>query len=246
MVSVTILGLLAGLAIPKFQGYMEKARVARCIAEIRHFEGDIFAFYISNERYPNTLNELGRSQVNLTDPWGGAYQYLLIDGTKVPGSGKKVMNDWTPVIVVAAFDGRQGADGGSWFFSEAWAAPGGGGGSSGGGGGSSGGGGGSSGGGGGSSGGGGGSSGGGGGSSGGGGGSSGGGGGSSGGGGGSSGGGGGGQPRKDRFLVPINSDYDLYSMGPDGASTPPLTAKASHDDIIRASDGAYVGVAENF
>jgi general secretion pathway protein G len=55
-----------------------------------------------------------------------------------------------------------------------------------------------------------------------------------------------GQARKDRFLVPLNSDYDLYSMGPDGASSPPLTAKASQDDIIRAADGSYVGPAADF
>jgi general secretion pathway protein G len=50
--------------------------------------------------------------------------------------------------------------------------------------------------------------------------------------------------RKDRFLVPINSDFDLYSMGPDGKSVSPLTAASSRDDIIRANDGGYVGVAE--
>ena len=55
-----------------------------------------------------------------------------------------------------------------------------------------------------------------------------------------------GKMRKDRFLVPINSKYDLYSMGPDGKSNMPLTAKASRDDIIRASDGEYVGPAENY
>jgi general secretion pathway protein G len=52
--------------------------------------------------------------------------------------------------------------------------------------------------------------------------------------------------RKDRFLVPINSDFDLYSMGPDGVSTAPLTAKASRDDIIRANDGGFVGRASDF
>ena len=55
-----------------------------------------------------------------------------------------------------------------------------------------------------------------------------------------------GEMRKDRFLVPINSTYDLYSMGPDGKSNIPLTAKASRDDIIRASDGEYVGPAEYY
>ncbi len=52
--------------------------------------------------------------------------------------------------------------------------------------------------------------------------------------------------RKDRFLVPINSTYDLYSMGADGQSVPPITAKVSLDDIIRANDGSYVGVASQY
>jgi general secretion pathway protein G len=55
-----------------------------------------------------------------------------------------------------------------------------------------------------------------------------------------------GKPRKDRFLHPINNDFDLYSSGPDGKSVAPLTAKASQDDIIRASDGAFVGSAVNY
>jgi general secretion pathway protein G len=52
--------------------------------------------------------------------------------------------------------------------------------------------------------------------------------------------------RKDRFLVPVNSDYDLYSMGRDRASVPPFTAKASQDDIVRANDGGYVGLVSEF
>lgn len=55
-----------------------------------------------------------------------------------------------------------------------------------------------------------------------------------------------GQKRKDRSLHPLNSDFDLYSMGPDGRSVPPLTAKASEDDIIRANDGAFIGKASDY
>lgn len=55
-----------------------------------------------------------------------------------------------------------------------------------------------------------------------------------------------GQARKDRFLVPLNTDYDLYSDGPDGQSVSPITAKASQDDIIRAADGSYLGIASQF
>jgi general secretion pathway protein G len=52
--------------------------------------------------------------------------------------------------------------------------------------------------------------------------------------------------RKDRFLVPLNSDYDLYSLGPDGQSRPPLTVPVSHDDIIRANNGGFIGPASEF
>jgi general secretion pathway protein G len=55
-----------------------------------------------------------------------------------------------------------------------------------------------------------------------------------------------GQVRKDRNLVPINTDYDLYSMGPDGLSVPPLTAAASRDDVVRANDGRFIGKAEDY
>jgi general secretion pathway protein G len=55
-----------------------------------------------------------------------------------------------------------------------------------------------------------------------------------------------GKLRKDRFLVPVNSDYDLYSKGQDRKSSTPFTAKASRDDIVRANDGAYVGLASEF
>ena len=55
-----------------------------------------------------------------------------------------------------------------------------------------------------------------------------------------------GKLRKDRFLVPINSDFDLYSMGPDGKSVPALTVKPGRDDIIRAKDGGYFGLASEY
>ena len=55
-----------------------------------------------------------------------------------------------------------------------------------------------------------------------------------------------GNARKDKFLVPLNSDYDLYSMGADGKTKKPLSPPDSHDDIIRALDGAYVGLASEF
>ena len=55
-----------------------------------------------------------------------------------------------------------------------------------------------------------------------------------------------GKIRKDHNLHPLNSEFDLYSVGADGKSSPPLTAKASQDDVIWARDGWYVGLASNY
>jgi len=220
MMAIVIIGLLASFALPKYEGFIEQARIARCIAEIRYLDRDIQAYVIANEEYPETLGDLHLSISNMLDPWGSAYAYLLI---APKGKGKKAsieggggiyyalsgMNDgtfyarniWRLDFVAAGLESDEGSWSGSWFTSEAWAAP---------------------------------------------------------------------PPppptpptpptppppsgppgppalpRKDRFLVPINSDYDLYSKGKDGQSNAPLTVPVSHDDIIRAANGAYVGVAANF
>jgi general secretion pathway protein G len=52
--------------------------------------------------------------------------------------------------------------------------------------------------------------------------------------------------RKDHLLAPVNADFDLYSMGKDGQSMVPFTAKASRDDIVRANNGGYVGLVSDY
>ena len=176
MIAVTIVGALAGLAIPNYLGYLDKARLTRAIAEIRYIERVIDSYEAANESLPNTLAEAGAG--GMIDPWGNLYEYLNIADLTLPGGG--------------GGNGNGGGNGGGkktsyWFEPDsAYAAQGGGGNAS------------------------------------------------------------KGKPRKDRFLHPINSDYDLYSMGKDGESVEPLTAKKSHDDVIRANDGSFVGLAVEF
>ena len=55
-----------------------------------------------------------------------------------------------------------------------------------------------------------------------------------------------GKRRRDKNLNPINSDYDLYSKGEDGQTTAQLVAKKSRDDIVRANDGAFMGLASEY
>ena len=52
--------------------------------------------------------------------------------------------------------------------------------------------------------------------------------------------------RKDRFLVPVNSTFDLYSVGKDGSTTAAMTSSPSQDDIVRANDGGFIGLASKF
>lgn len=55
-----------------------------------------------------------------------------------------------------------------------------------------------------------------------------------------------GQRRKDGPLVPINSEYDIYSIGPNGQTNPTILSNAGKDDIIFAQDGGFIDVAENY
>jgi general secretion pathway protein G len=52
--------------------------------------------------------------------------------------------------------------------------------------------------------------------------------------------------RKDQFLIPLNSDYDLFSRGKDGLSKPAITDPVSLDDVIRGNDGAFLGLAAKY
>ncbi|MFO0700800.1 MAG: prepilin-type N-terminal cleavage/methylation domain-containing protein [Nitrospira sp.] len=240
MLAISIVGVLAALAVPNYMEFVEKARVARAISELHGLAKDIKGFALAVGTYPNSLADVGRS--TLLDPWGTPYQYYRINcGTveditslaklklrrrnsprMIPASHSfSADSEWLVSLTV-----DNGQPQGSLYLTAA-GGNGGGGGNSGGG---AGGGGGSGGAGGGS-------------------------GGGNGGGGGNAGGngGGGGPPcggvggaRKDRFLVPINSDFDVYSMGKNLDTVAPLNPPKSQDDVIRASDGGFYGLARNF
>lgn len=138
MLVIAIIGTLTTIAIPSYEQYTERAKVAKAMGDIEAIQADLAGSQFLG-KLPATLAEIGRG--DMVDPWGHPYQYLRFD-----------------------LSGGSPPDG----------------------------------------------------------------------------------ARKDRFLVPINSTYDLYSMGPDGITAAPLTSAASHDDIIRANDGAYIGPASAF
>jgi general secretion pathway protein G len=55
-----------------------------------------------------------------------------------------------------------------------------------------------------------------------------------------------GKARKVKKLNPLNTDFDLYSVGKDGKTVAPLPPPQSHDDIIRARDSRFIGLGRDF
>jgi general secretion pathway protein G len=50
--------------------------------------------------------------------------------------------------------------------------------------------------------------------------------------------------RTDRFGAPLNTRYDLYSVGRDGGTSASLGDGPSADDIVVANDGGFVGLGK--
>ena len=135
MIVMGMIGTLAAFAVPSTAAYVERARIARAIGEIRTIQVELST---SSDTLPDDLSTIGRD--GLMDPWGNPYVYHKF--VVPPGLA--------------------------------------------------------------------------------------------------------GQARKDRFLVPINSEYDLYSLGKDGDSNLPLNVPVSHDDVVRANDGGFIGLAKTY
>ncbi len=137
MLVLAILGVLLGIALPKYADYRERVKQSTAVQDIATMQAQIRLHRQSTGSFPATLDEVGAA--GRLDPWGRPYVYL--DLTSIKGKGKS---------------------------------------------------------------------------------------------------------RKDHKLNPLNSDFDLYSVGKDGASKTQVTNKESLDDIVRALDGAYIGLAANF
>lgn len=52
--------------------------------------------------------------------------------------------------------------------------------------------------------------------------------------------------RRDRYLFPLNTDYDLFSLGPDRRTAVSLGEGVGLDDVIRANNGGYFGTASDY
>jgi len=137
VITISIIGILAAIAVPAYDRYKERTRVAQAVIDISGMSSIISMYALDNREPPESLATV-RLQDKL-DPWGRPYVYTNLTGAKGKGDA-----------------------------------------------------------------------------------------------------------RKDKKLNPLNSDFDLYSVGKDGDSKLPLSPKVSEDDVIRARDGRFIGLAKDF
>lgn len=134
-----IVGVVAWISIPAYQGYIERARIREAVFAVGEMSKSIRQWEVTKGALPDSLGEIGVVGEKAKDPWGFDYEYLNLRTAK-----------------------------------------------------------------------------------------------------------GNGQARKDKKLAPLNSDFDLYSVGRDGLTKLPLPPKESHDDVVRARNGRFIGFAKDF
>jgi general secretion pathway protein G len=135
--AIAIVGLLASVALSKYEDYRERARVYQASVDVSAVSSMVKQYQIDNNELPDSLAAVGQS--GKLDPWGRPYAYFNLVSSKGNGTA-----------------------------------------------------------------------------------------------------------RKDKKLNPLNTDFDLYSLGKDGQSQSSLQAKTSRDDVVRARDGRFIGLASDF
>lgn len=87
ILAIAILGILAAIALPAYSEYINRARSAVALADIRAISQIMIFYFMDNERYPDDLAQIGMA--NARDPWGNPYQYLSVASAKGKGTLRK-------------------------------------------------------------------------------------------------------------------------------------------------------------
>ena len=137
MLVIGIGAILVAIAIPSYESYVERTRVAKAVIDIASISSAISRYETDNRAFPDSLADVGAA--GMRDPWGEPYQYV---------------------------NHEEKASRGKW--------------------------------------------------------------------------------RRDKNIVPINTDFDVFSTGKDRDSKPQLTFKTSRDDVVRANNGRFIGLASEY
>lgn len=75
LVVIVIIGILAAVAIPRFMGAQDRARVGAARADVDQFRQALGMYEIDHADYPAAM-DLGNAQTTLVDPNGNPYMSL--------------------------------------------------------------------------------------------------------------------------------------------------------------------------
>jgi general secretion pathway protein G len=73
IVVCAILGILATMALPAYNEYVNISKSKRAMTDIRELSTEISSYYLDNGKYPDKLTDL--HQGDFLDPWGSPYKY---------------------------------------------------------------------------------------------------------------------------------------------------------------------------
>ncbi|MEQ1846529.1 MAG: prepilin-type N-terminal cleavage/methylation domain-containing protein, partial [Nitrospira sp.] len=113
MLAVSIVGVLASLAVPNYVDFIERARMAKTVAELHGLTKEIKGYALGAEQYPDSLADIGRS--TMLDPWGTPYQYWRVNCDPVYDIGSlaklKLRKRGNPRVIPAADSSFTHSDG---------------------------------------------------------------------------------------------------------------------------------------
>jgi general secretion pathway protein G len=91
MIVVAIIGILASIAMPAYQDYLERAKVLQAASDIGGIQAKVKHYFDEERAYPDSLADVG--EAGRLDPWGMSYGYYNIDKNGKAGARKdKLLN----------------------------------------------------------------------------------------------------------------------------------------------------------
>src|SRR4029453_2451210 len=87
---IAILGILAAIAIPTYDRYVERTRVAKAVLDIGDIAARISRYELDNREFPPSLAEAAADKMR--DPWGWPYQYVNHDDPHSRGRWRRDKN----------------------------------------------------------------------------------------------------------------------------------------------------------
>jgi general secretion pathway protein G len=88
LIAITILGIIAGMAVRATSSYINKARAATTEANLKMLKEEVRHYFQTTHKYPETLQDLVRKPAGMTArEWGGPYFGNEDEESSVPTDG---------------------------------------------------------------------------------------------------------------------------------------------------------------